>query len=544
MDVDKTSLYPLLLDILTDISESHIVAIDLELSGIPSRKLRRDQRGNLQERYDELKKAADRFQVLQFGMTCVSQDVLNGKYILKPYNFDINPLVPERLGVDRVFAFQSGAIEFLLSQGFDISRPFKRGVPYLSRIEAVAARERHLMREDKSAIQDVPLKPTEVDAIAFVELTRKTIKEWMAANDTTIARDLSIGSGGNAKQDKGKSQKEKTQDAKELTRFEKRLVYQLVRSEFPELVAYNSRGRVKIARFDKTREDKLAAERQTESDARINKQKGLRWVVEALLGSDLSKLNLRDCAFDPQTGESIVADISDYRARLNRAQSKFRGRPRVLVGHNCFLDLVYMFRTFIGPLPDTVEDFQTRIHAMWPLIVDTKYMCTHNCSDINPISSLEQTAKQLGQLEQPVLEVPKKYSLYAKAPAFHEAGYDSYLTATVAVRLAAKLEREGNYVTPSMPGLGKQDEAPASSSPPAWKPSEAGIDWQHGGDPTISTDSVSEITPRDYRQAYDEVIWNSSFEGGMPALSSDFWRVYGNKLRVFGTDESVLTLGD
>lgn len=37
MDVNKTSFYPLLLDILTDVSTSHFVSFDLELSGVPSK---------------------------------------------------------------------------------------------------------------------------------------------------------------------------------------------------------------------------------------------------------------------------------------------------------------------------------------------------------------------------------------------------------------------------------------------------------------------------------------------------------------------------
>jgi poly(A)-specific ribonuclease len=31
-------------------------------------------------------------------------------------------------------------------------------------------------------------------------------------------------------------------------------------------------------------------------------------------------------------------------------------------------------------------------------------------------------------------------------------------------------------------------------------------------------------------------------EGGMPRFEGDFWRVYGNRLRVFGTEEGVCVL--
>ena len=69
MEVDKVSFYPLLLDILTDISEAHFITVDLELSGIPSKLANgRTGRQTLQQRYTETKEAAERYQILQIGL--------------------------------------------------------------------------------------------------------------------------------------------------------------------------------------------------------------------------------------------------------------------------------------------------------------------------------------------------------------------------------------------------------------------------------------------------------------------------------------------
>ena len=155
MDVDKVSFYPLLLDIISDISEAHFVAIDLELSGVPSKGSWGKESGKptIQQRYLEIKEAAERYQILQIGITCVDQNVHDGKYTLKPYNFDLSPVINERgLDIERIFSFQSGAAEFLLGVGFDIGRPFKLGVPYLSRAEAKVAREKFAMRQDKTSM--------------------------------------------------------------------------------------------------------------------------------------------------------------------------------------------------------------------------------------------------------------------------------------------------------------------------------------------------------------------------------------------------------
>ncbi|KAG9579177.1 CAF1-domain-containing protein, partial [Aureobasidium melanogenum] len=122
-----------------------------------------------------------------------------------------------------------------------------------------------------------------------------------------------------------------------------------------------------------------------------------------------------------------------------------RNKKTALFGHNLFLDLIYFYRTFIGALPDTVDEFGSLIHELFPIIVDTKYMATHNCGDINPQSSLEQIAEKLSEQQKPNVITHEQYNKYTNTTAFHEAGYDSMLTAEVAVRLSAKLELAGNY---------------------------------------------------------------------------------------------------
>ena len=82
MDIDCFNFKTHLPLILTTIAKSRFVAFDLELSGIPSRQTNRprgqqnDDSGKqtLQQRYSETKAAAERFQILQIGLTCVEED--------------------------------------------------------------------------------------------------------------------------------------------------------------------------------------------------------------------------------------------------------------------------------------------------------------------------------------------------------------------------------------------------------------------------------------------------------------------------------------
>ncbi|KAK3701390.1 hypothetical protein LTR37_015488 [Vermiconidia calcicola] len=577
MEVDKTSFYPLLLDILTDISESHFVTFDLELSGIPSKGAGSNNgkggRPTLQQRYLETKEAAERYQILQIGLTCVTQDVENQKYILKPYNFELSPLIDEpRLDIERIFSFQSGAVEFLNKVGFDFNAPFKDGAPYLSRLESEEAREKHAKRQDKGAISDIQIKPTETESLAFLDRVRSELNAWIASRAHDALAYVNIGASGAAEPvavDDG-------EPPQELSRFEKRLVHQLVRAEYPELVTVSKRGFIQVVRFDKEREERITADRKRELHERIGRQKGFRWIIEALHGSEITNLDLRECARDPVTGEHIFADMDEFKAQFHRAHGLLRGNPRILIGHNCFLDLVYIYRTFIGALPDTVEEFQHKIHNLWPVIVDTKYMSTHNCGDINPVSSLEQIAQQLNEQQTPTLEVDKDHKKYEGVESLHEAGYDSFLTAQIAVRLSSKLEKEGAYIeVADSTTLNGHKDAKGKDTitngisklkltetlldshtyhaangtaplvhPGSFTPSVEGGRWKRKGDPTLplpTPDDPFGYNPKDLKHRHREEKV-AGFEGGMPRFGSDFWRVYGNKLRVFGTEEGVCVL--
>jgi poly(A)-specific ribonuclease len=82
MDVDRFSFSSLLPAMLEAIDKSDFIAFDLELSGIQSRQFSSTKstalphmgKHTLQQRYEELKAAAERFQVLQVGFTCVRED--------------------------------------------------------------------------------------------------------------------------------------------------------------------------------------------------------------------------------------------------------------------------------------------------------------------------------------------------------------------------------------------------------------------------------------------------------------------------------------
>lgn len=390
MDIDKYSFPSRLLDVLEAIAEAHFVSFDLELSGVPVKQAKETSgKPSLQERYLETKRAAEQYQILQIGLTCVKDDVLEDAYVCKPFNFNLSPIIEERLDVDRTFSFHSGAVEFLLGVGFKMELPFTTGVPYLSRAEAQLAEERAAARNDKSSYTDIEIKPEDVQALEFLRRVRAEINIWTETGKpnqhSVVIAPLEVPG---------------EDVALELNRFERRLVHQIVRAEYPNLVSIPNRGLIRVSRLDPEREEYIKVQRKKEVQDRIMRQTGFRWIVEALCGNPPEGFDVKYFA---QTSQGTVGfvDLDHLRQRFYRVKHMLRNKKTALFGHNLFLDLIYFYRTFVGILPDTVDEFGALMHELFPIIVDTKYMATHNCGDINPQSSLEQIAEKLAEQQQP-----------------------------------------------------------------------------------------------------------------------------------------------
>ncbi|MCJ1389378.1 hypothetical protein MMC18_002235 [Xylographa bjoerkii] len=629
MDVDRRSFHWQLPRMLRALADAHFVAIDLELSGIQSKTIHRPKavengstesrstgsKQTLQERYDEAKEAAERYQILQVGLTIVKEDADTGTYTARPYNFYLNPILEVKLDIERIFSFQSGAVEFLLSHGFNMQAPFTIGVPYLSREEEIFAMDIELAKQNKAGIADIHLRSDEVESIQFVRKVRDDIKKWKTREESwpeflNIAPD-------------GHSVTQFT-EKRGLNNYQKRLVHQLVRAEFPEFVSISRPGFIQIIPYDKEREDALQKTKMKGFEEKLARQVGLRWLVEGMVGGDLNNIDPISFA-SCLDGNPVWLDLKELKREFNEVQIKLSKQRTVLIGHNLFMDLINFYKCFFGALPDTLSEFQELIHGLFPLIVDTKYMSTHNNSNINARSGLDELDADLYKMTIPNIALHKDHSKYSDLSIAHEAGYDSFMTARVVIRLSAKLEAAGHYVgsddegwhtpaegggvliditngsspqrsearrqptpsnhfihyDPSAQATPLRTEAPTMATtirtPPITKPKRARnppvktrTPFSHIGmfdalddAPADDEDSV-DLEDREVLSSSEAIPPIANFMDGwntppppapkvvdaseqpasrlMPPWDSDFWNVYGNKLRVNGTVEGVCDL--
>ncbi|KAF6820984.1 caf1 family ribonuclease [Colletotrichum sojae] len=141
---------------------------------------------------------------------------------------------------------------------------------------------------------------------------------------------------------------------------------------------------------------------------------------------------------DEETNKVIGDQVLDA---LGTLECHFQSCPRIVVGHNIFWDLLFLYQTFIDDLPDTSVEFFAKIHKLFACILDTKVMAIH----IQPIEGEDPLCDIFERLNvrnrRPYIGWDTAYG-FGRASSAHEAGYDSFMTATVLLRLGHKLARE------------------------------------------------------------------------------------------------------
>ncbi|KAJ4294070.1 hypothetical protein N0V90_007759 [Kalmusia sp. IMI 367209] len=566
MDVDSESYPHQLLGLLIHISEADFVSFDLELTGIPSHLPGKEpwkprvERGRktLEDRYQETRLAANRYQILQVGITCVRFDYLANKYVLRPYNIILSPLLNEKLNIEREIHIQSGAATFLLSNGFDMGAPFARGIVN--------------DRLEKPQFEDMQLKEKDIESLGFVRRIRGAIDAWKTSDVHMLEITTHT----------GLPEQDHPRDPA-ISRFEKRLVHQLVRAEYPELVAIG-----RIIHYDQDREEENKRRIKKRVKEQIARQTGFRWIFEALAGGDIHEAN--PFHFGPYAGVngSIIAhDDIDVKERFDRARERLLKHQPVLVGHNLFTDIVYIYRSFVGELPETLDGFCAALHE----------------GDLNASPTLQEIAERIEKQPLPNIVTHADHPKYHDTAPFHEAGYDSLLTATILLRLSTKIDADNHQqqdsdsersfksaveehstlvISHNKPEVGPPPTEHLLPLPQEMRPKKGmmnkkkskgefsvkpaqrrfhtsnmfdnlrGLDLNPENEQDKASDADQAATPSWQDESYIpntknwvpiETRKREPMEL-IPAWNSSFWKTFGNTFRVYGTQEAVLKIGD
>lgn len=117
-----------------------------------------------------------------------------------------------------------------------------------------------------------------------------------------------------------------------MSNYQKLIVHQLVQTRFPKLTTQGKGTFVCVTRATEESLRRKKAETKDAQREQIDTAVGLRRIIDEL--------------FEPKRPD---------------------GKKIVLVGHNCFMDLLHLYNCFIGKLPEKVEDFSALMSEYFPM---------------------------------------------------------------------------------------------------------------------------------------------------------------------------------
>ena len=323
------------------------------------------------------------------------------------------------------------AVSFLHNNGFRFDLPITHGVPYLSRKEEEEVRTN--MRTMDAVNAALPnMSPKEED-IPLLTHIREAVTKWQSSPKDQQDDYLNIPHEAND-----------PAIPESLNRYQIRLTHQTVRNEFRGLKTQGMGHFVQITNPTSAQLESQQSILERQHEREIFSAIGFRWLVEVLTRGDIS--NIPDEYFAPAgdvEGKAAQASAAK-KERLPKLQEKLRARRKILVGHNCFTDLVNLYKCFIGDLPERLEDFQDSVHALFPAIVDTKHMASYGSKAYGD-TSLGSVHASIDAEEYPKIELPSAFGRYDQVESYHEAGYDSFQTAKILIKLSSAMDRHDKF---------------------------------------------------------------------------------------------------
>lgn len=275
--------------------------------------------------------------VFLFFSDFVSENNLN-EWILTPASIYIFPRKD-----NSIFSASLATLSFLRENNFDFNEWISNGVGWISpadeatRRSSINARRKELIHmKDSAALSrnnnntniDSGLQPTDDVDRALIENLRSEIKSWLAKG----ARDIF--------------------NFPVESAFQRLLLHAVVHREFPLLFSHSTRQGDK--RFLS-----IYASQSEVFDAQLRTLDQEEELLEIQLGV-----------------RSLLDTISKEK--------------KLIVGHNCFYDIMHMQQSFYEPLPSVVSDFKRLWTSRFPALLDTKHLAEfHEClTPLDPPATL------------------------------------------------------------------------------------------------------------------------------------------------------------
>lgn len=397
MDVTNENFLDLLPEIAETITECDFIAIDTELSGLL--RERSANRFDLpEERFAKEVESSRGYFIMQFGLSCFKR-LDNLKYSNRTYNFYIFPQPHKFHGdVNRTFALQAHAIQFLCQHNFDFNKLFRHGVSYLTFQEKKLltaqlkneAKARARVAFDKNGVPEFVPPSMAAYCLDYIKKIKEFVKERKNQDKSADMSNEDDDSDMNEASMEPKETVENRFELRDCTSNHRRSVMKRVFECLP--IAENLHA-------------KFECDPETEENY---------LVVEYM---------------DKNAKNSMLKDALAHAKGFLEVIELIIVNKKPLVGHNLSLDLIQIINQFMEPLSDNYESFKETCHSLFPLIFDTKYIA-HQVQDPNKLVNNQSRLNDLYTH----LKATTAISLTHLGQNFdenqlpHQAGYDAYMS--------------------------------------------------------------------------------------------------------------------
>ena len=393
MELTRDNYYDIEPIILKDVEESYFISFDLELSGLIQNKFKiydSPEENFLKSKYD-----ADNFRIIQFGITFFIKNKINEKeFIAKPYNIYVFPSEKQNNGK---FDFYIESIIFNKEHGCDFNKWITKGVSYLNEDDLNKLINRTLNGDinkynpnDISSFKSITLYK-EKDKIIYENFLNKFNSFFNDPNEKIFKHEKI----------------NKHLILYFLNKLNDKTRNRIYIEYKEEKIKEGEKNFIIIQKISPEEKQLKIIAKNNEIFSLIKKEKGVKNIIEKII--ELEK---------------------------------------PIVGHNCFVDLLFIMSHFMEGIPKNYKEFKNRLKNKFKGgIYDTKYL--YNSSNFNfsenikekniknnihlkcLYTNLKKENDILDKEKKIKIEIPKGFINYLDESIntkFHQADYDSFTT--------------------------------------------------------------------------------------------------------------------
>lgn len=329
MDVTKSNFIRVVDSVEALLPDADFISIDCEFTGLYT-TVSNDYLDTFEEFYTKSRQNICQFQIVQIGLSIFKMvSKTEDEFDVNSFNFYIFPKecsLLEKQDKERYFLSQASSLAFLAENGFDFNKLIRDGISYLNFSQGKLVKER--MAERKNTANNRTDRITNISDLdkAFLDDVMKQITDF--ASDP-------------ARTELGK---------KFFTCYHKGSNFYLLFLVLPPGNAFKRRLIYEAVAFSE-----------------FNEQIDL-----ACTSADKMKLTARKSS--PEAKKDRERNALLHMIGFSEVIKLLVKYKKPLVGHNLYLDLLYIFNAFVEPLPENYKEFKSYFHSLFPIVYDTRFI--------------------------------------------------------------------------------------------------------------------------------------------------------------------------